>query len=190
MMLASQLRTGMAVRHEGQSYKVISAEYHPGQGKMGGVSHVRLKNLDTGTQWETSLRADLKLEELPLEKKPMAFLYVDEGFCFFMDPDTCEQAEVALEQIGDAAKFLLPEMRVSVEFLGEKPVSVQMPGIIEVRVEDTAPPMHGQTDSNWKPALLENRAEVMVPQFIKNGDSIRLDLTTLKYMDRVKAGAR
>jgi len=187
MVLASQLRTGMAVRHEGQNYKVIAAEYHPGQGKMGGVSHVRLRNLDTATQWETSLRADLKLEELPLERKAMDFLYSDEGFCTFMDPVSCDQAEVPEALIGESVKFLTSEMRVSVEFLGEKAVSVQMPDFLEVRIDDTAPPIHAQNDSNWKTARLENGVEVMVPQFIKNGDMIRLDLAALKYMDRAKS---
>lgn len=187
MVLASQLRAGMAVRHEGQSYKVIAAEYHPGQGKMGGVSHVRLKNLDTATTWETSLRADLKLEELPLEKKSMDYLYSDVGLCTFMDPDTCEQAELPESLLGDQARFLAPEMRVIVEFLGDRAVSVQLPGFLEVRIDDTAPPIHATNDSTWKPARLDNGVEVMVPQFIKTGDVIRLDMATLKYMDRVKA---
>lgn len=190
MVLASQLRAGSAIRLDNQNYKVISADYHPGQGKMGGVSHVRLKNLDTATTWETSLRADLKLEELPLEKKPMNFLYSDEGLVFFMDPDTCEQAEVPEALLGAAARFLTPEMRVTVEFLAERPVSATLPDFLEVPVADTAPPMHAQQDSAWKPARLENGAEVMVPQFIKSGDTIRLDMATLKYMDRAKAAAK
>ncbi len=61
MIPASQLRNGMAIRYEGEIYKVLLADYHPGQGKMGGVAHVRLKNLSTGTIWETSLRGDLKV---------------------------------------------------------------------------------------------------------------------------------
>jgi len=63
MIAASQLRQGMVVRHEGQTYKVLIADYHPGQGKMGGATHARLKNLDTGTTWEHSFRSDLKLED-------------------------------------------------------------------------------------------------------------------------------
>ncbi len=187
MVLASQLRGGMAVRYEGQEYKVITADYHPGQGKMGGVSHVRLKNLSTATTWETSFRADLKLEELPLEKKGMDYLYSDLGLCTFMDPETCEQAEVPESLLGDQARFLVPEMRVIVEFLGEKAVSVQMPDFLEVHIDDTAPPIHATNDSTWKPARLDNGVEVMVPQFIKTGDVIRLDMASLKYMDRVKS---
>jgi elongation factor P len=187
MVLASQIRPGMAIRYEKATYKVMQAEYHPGQGKMGGQTHVRLRNLDTGTQWETSLRAELKLEEVLLEKKPMQFLYSDEGLCFFLEPESGEQAEVPEEVVGPAARFLTPDMRVAVEFLGDRTVSVQLPDYLEVKVVDTATPIHAQNDSTWKPARLESGVEVMVPQFIKNDDVIRVSLNTLKYMDRVKS---
>jgi elongation factor P len=176
----------MAIQVEGQPYKLISAEYHPGQGKMGGVTHARLQNLATGTSWETSFRAELKFEELPLERKPMDFLYRDEGTCYFMEPVSGEQAEVPAALLGDRAEFLTPEMRLSVEFLADQPVSVVFPGQLEIRVADTAPAIHGQGDNTWKDAKLENGVHTMVPQFIQNGDVIRIDLASLKYMDRAK----
>lgn len=187
MVLASQLRPGMAVRYEGRNYKVVAAEYHPGQGKMSGAAHVRLNNLDTAAIWETNLRGDLRFEELPLEKKSMDYLYSDLGLCTFMHPDTCEQVEIPESLLGEQAHFLASEMRVVVEFLGDRAVTVLMPDFLEVRIRDTAPPVHATGDSNWKTARLDNGVEVMVPQFIKPGDFIRLDIANLKYMDRVKA---
>ena len=186
MVTASQLRAGMAIRFEGQPYKVLMADYHPGQGKMGGVTHARLKNLSTGTLWEHSFRSDLKLEELEVEKQPMDFLYEDSGQCIFMNPDTFEQVSVPADMIGPQAALLQPEMRVGVEFVEERPVSVQFPDVLEIRVADTAPPTHAQVDSVWKPARLANGVEIMVPQFIKTGDAIRLDVANMKYMDRAK----
>lgn len=186
MVPASQMRAGMVVRFEGQTYKVLIADYHPGQGKMGGVTHARLLNLSTGTQWEHSFRSDLKMEDLPVEKTTMEFLYRDAGICYFMNPQTYEQIEIEDDKIGPQAAFLLPQMQVPVEFVNAEPVNVVFPGFVEIRVADTAPPVHQQQDSTWKSAKLENGVEVMVPQFIKSGDAIRLDVTTLKYMDRAK----
>jgi elongation factor P len=186
MIAAQNLRAGMAIRFEGQTYKVMMAEYHPGQGKMGGGTHARLRNLGTGTLWEHSFRADLKLEDLALEKRSMGFLYRDGDECYFMDPESYEQIAISAAVIGEQANFLKAEMQVPVEFLGETPVSVQMPEIMEVRIADTTPPVHAQQDSTWKTARLENGVEIMVPQFIKSGDLIRLDLATMKYMDRAK----
>lgn len=191
MILASQLKAGSAIQFEGHPYKVLIADYHSGQGKMGGSTHARLQNLDTGALRDYSFRSDMKLEELALERKPMDFLYSDESACYFMDPATCEQEEVPLRLVGEQAKLLAPEMRVSIEFLGERVVSVQLPDFLELKVADTAPPAHsGGQDNTWKPARLENGLEVMVPQFIKSGDSIRVDVAQMKYMDRVKSTGR
>jgi elongation factor P len=191
MVLASQLKAGSAVRFEGHVYKVLAAEYHSGQGKMGGSTHARLQNLDTGTFRDYSFRADLKLEELSLERKPMDFLYADEDSCHFMNPSTCEQEEVSRELVGEQARLLAPETRVTLEYLGERVVSVLLPGFLELKVLDTPPPAHsGGQDNTWKAARLENGLDVMVPQFIKSGDAIRVDVAGMKYMDRVKTQSK
>lgn len=190
MVTASQLRAGMAIRYEGQTYRVVACDYHPGQGKMGGTAHVRLKNLSTGTFRETSLRAELRLEEIPIERRTLSFLYADSEQSWFMDPETYEQTGIPNSLLGDQARFLSPEMTLPVEFVEGRPVYVMFPEILEVRIADTAPPAHQQVDSTWKPASLENGVSVMVPQFIKTGDVIRLDVAALRYMDRVKTAGR
>jgi elongation factor P len=186
MITASQLRPGSAIRHEGQTYKVTAVAYHPGQGKMGGVAHARLQNLDTGTFWEHSFRAELKLEEVPLQKRPMEFLYGDDDQYCFMDPESYEQTEIPRAVVGERAVFLDAGMKIAVEFVEKRPVSVLFPDVLEVKIADTAPPMHMQADSAFKPAKLANGVEVMVPQFVKNGDWIRLDLEARKYMERAR----
>ncbi len=186
MVLASQLRAGMAIRFEGHEYKVIAADYHPGQGKMGGTTHTRLRNLQTGTFWEHSFRSELKLEQLPLEKKTLEFLYGDERQCCFMDPESFEQTEVPAAILGEQTKFLEAGMRLPVEMLDGRPVSVVFPDVLDVRIADTAPPSHQQQMSAFKPAKLENGVEVMVPLFVKTGDVIRLDVASMRYMDRAK----
>ncbi len=180
----------MAIRQEGQIYKVMAAEYHGGQGKMGGVAHVRLKNLQTGTLWEHSFRSEIKLEDLEVEKQSMDFLYADGDQCCFMNTDTYEQVSISSSVIGPQAGFLLPQMRLPVEFVEGQPVSVLFPDIIEIRVADTAPPVHAQQDSTWKTAKLDNGVEIMVPQFIKTGDVVRLDMENLKYLERGKGTGR
>ncbi len=77
-------------------------------------------------------------------------------------------------------------MKLAVEFVDGRPVGVLFPDILEVRIADTAPATHQQADSTFKPAKLDNGIDIMVPQFVKTGDVIRLDLATMKYIDRVK----
>ena len=190
MVVSSQLRAGMAIKYQGQAYKVQAAEYHPGQGQMGGVTHARLQNLNTGTLWEHSFRSDLKFEEIPLEKMELEFLYADGEQFYFMNQETFEQTEIADGTVGPGAPFLEPGMTMVVEFVEGRAVGVIFPDILEVKIGETAPPAHQQADSAFKPAKLTNGFEVMVPQFIKIGDVIRLDVKTMKYVDRVKGDAR
>ena len=186
MVLGSQLRTGMAIRYEGQLYRILAADYHPGQGRMTGQNHARLQNLSTGTLWEHSFRSELKLDDVPIDKRGLEYSYADADQHCFMDPETYEQVEIPKALLGPKAAFLESGMKLAVEFVEGRPVNVVMPDILEGRVADTAPASHQQQDSNFKPATLENGIEVMVPQFVKTGDVIRLDLAGLKYVDRVR----
>jgi elongation factor P len=190
MVIASQLRAGMAIRFEGQPYRVVAADYHPGQGKMGGATHARLKNLSTGTLWEHSFRSELKLEELSVDRQSMEFLYAGGDECHFMNPETYEQVAIPAALIGPASRFLRPAMRLPVDFMEGAPVSVQFPDMVEVCIADTAPPAHAHEDSTWKAARLDNGIEILVPQFIKNGDMVRLDMQTLKYAERAKSAGK
>ncbi len=190
MVLASHLRAGMAIRFEGQDYRVLTAEYHPGQGKMGGATHARLRNLDTAALWEHSFRAELKLEDLPVAKQSMDFLYADADACYFMNPENFEQVAVPVSLLGEPARFLTADLRLPVEFVDGKPVSVLFPDVLEARIAETAPPVHAQQDSTWKTARLENGVEIMVPPFVKSGDVVRLDTRNLKYIDRARGGMR
>jgi len=189
VITAAQIRVGMAIRYEGQPYRVIGADYHPGQGKMGGVNHLQLRNLKTGTTWAQSIRAELRIEEIPVERQNLEFLYATESDGVFMDPQSYEQVEIPLATLGAPVKFLSPGIVLPVEFLEGRAVSVVYPDFVEVAVEDTAPPAHAQVDTTWKPARLANGVSIMVPPFVKKGDAIRLNLTTLKYMDRARAKA-
>src|SRR5438309_1214125 len=116
MVLASQLRTGMAIRYEGQLYRVLAADYHPGQGRMSGANHARLRNLSTGTLWEHSFRSELKLDDIPIEKRGLEFLYADTDQCCFMNPETYEQVEIPLALVSSQAAFLESGMKLAVEF--------------------------------------------------------------------------
>src|SRR5437879_4572398 len=100
MAVASELRAGMAVRIEGQIYKVLEAEFKTGAGQAGGVVRTKLRNAETGRIWEPHFRADEPLEELELERQTMEFLYNDADNCTFMNAETFDQ--VACGKISEA----------------------------------------------------------------------------------------
>lgn len=190
MVIASQLRAGTVVKIGDEIFNVIASTYHVGQGKMPGSVHSKLQSVLKGTFKELRFRPEEKLEEVQLVKQQMQFLYSDADSATFMHPESFEQVSIALEAIGAAQKYLKPEMEIPVEFYEGQPVSIVFPPIVEIRVESTSQPVHQQQDNTYKPAALENGVEIMVPQFIKPGEMIRVEVATGKYVDRVRADSK
>lgn len=190
MVIAAQLRPGMILKVGEDLFKVVESAHHVGQGKMPGSVHAKLRNVTKGTLKELRWRPEERLEDIQLEKQEMEFLYSDADSATFMNPTTFDQVSIPLEGIGAAEKFLKPEMKVPVEFYEGRSVSIVFPEIVEAKVESTAPPVHQQQDNTFKYATLENGVEVMVPQFIKQGETVRIEVATGKYVDRVRTDAK
>ena len=188
MLPGSELRAGMAVRVEGVLYRIIGAEYHGGQGKMGGVTHAKLLNLDTGTMRERRFRADEPVETVEPARQNMQYLYSDDDSSYFMHSETYEQVAIANNRLGRAVSYLKEGMVLPVEFFDGQPTSVAFPDIVEIKVAETAPPVHTQGNDNvWKEARLENGLKIMVPPFIAPGEMVRVEVAGNKYLERAKA---
>jgi len=186
MVIASQLRPGMVLKMGDDLLKVEESIFHVGQGKMPGSVHAKLRNIRKGSFKEPRFRPEERLEDVILEKQEMEFLYSDADSVTFMHPVTYEQVSIPLEAIGPTQKFLKPEMMIPVESYEGEPVSIDFPKIVEVKVGTTAQPVHQQQDNTYKYATLENGMEVMVPQFIRPGEVVRIEVATGKYVDRVR----
>jgi elongation factor P len=180
----------MVLKIGGDLFKVVESAFHVGQGKMPGSVHAKVGSVLKGTFKELRFRPEERLEDTQLERQDMEFLYTDADTATFMNPNTFEQVSIPLEAIGAAQKYLKPEMRVPVEFYSGLPVSIVFPPLVELKVESTAQPVHQQQDSTYKYATLENGLEILVPQFIKPGETVRIEVATGKYVDRVRADTK
>jgi len=186
MVTASELREGMALRIDGQIYRVIEVEARAGAAKMGGTVRARLSNVRSGRLWDQHFRPLERLEDLELERRKVEFLYGDGNVCTFLRLDSFEQVEFPSESLGLAEKFLQPGSEVLAEFFEEEPISVVLPDTVEARVVSTAPPARSQQDSGKKEATLENGLTVQVPLFIAPGETVSVDLRTGRYVERVR----
>jgi elongation factor P len=187
MVTAAELKAGMVIRVEGESYKILEVESKAGAAKLGGVVKAKLSNLKSHRMWEPHFRPQERLEEIELERHIMEFLFAAGGTCTFMNPETFEQVEIPSAILGPAEKFLQPGMRMPVEFFEDRPSSVAFPEVAEARVVETAPPVHSQQEGAWKEATLENGLSIQVPLFIAAGEVVRVDVRTVRYIDRVRA---
>lgn len=186
MIIASELRSGMALRLEGQTFKVLHSEFKAGGGQTGGFVKAILQNVESGREWERRFHPDEKLDDRPIERRHMEYLYSDGENLIFMDPHSFEQTELPRATIGKFQAFLHEGSTLPVEFCDERPVSVALPEVVEARVAETAPPQHSGQDSAWKEAVLENGVNLRVPLFVAPGEVVRLDPRTGKYLERVR----
>lgn len=186
MPLASELRPGATVRLEGDLFRVVEAVRHIGSAQQKGLVYLKMRNLRTGALVERRLRPDEEVQEVDLERRPMEYLYTDGEAFYFMDLETYDQVAIPAKMIGELEVFLQPNQRVPVEFYQGNPVAVVFPDTVDLKVVSTAPAIRDKESHVYKPAILENGLEVLVPQFIGEGDIVRINVYTREYVDRVE----
>ncbi|MDI1241316.1 MAG: elongation factor P [bacterium] len=183
---ANDMRKGMVFLHEGSPVKVMEFHHHT-PGNLRAMVQARLRNLLTGNSFEYRFRSNDTLERITLEQHKMEYLYSDGSHHHFMNTETYEQVALTEEELLDAAQWLMPGLKIEVEFYNGTPIGVALPATMELTVATTEPQLKGATASNSnKPATLENGVTLMVPPFIAEGEKIRVNPTESKYMERVK----
>jgi len=186
MVMASELRVGMALRIDEQIYRVLEVESKAGAAKMGGTVRARLSNLRSGRQWDQHFRPLERLEDVELEKRKVEFLYSDGANCIFQRLDSFEQVEFPAANLGLAEKLLQPGTEMPAEFFEGEPISAVLPDTVEARVVNTTPPARSQQDSGRKEATLDNGLVIQVPLFVAPGELVSIDLRTGRYVERVR----
>jgi elongation factor P len=186
-MSASDLTRGMLIRHQNDLYQVVDfGEQHTGKQKP--KTHVTLRHLRTGHTGDKLLDVLEPIEEVPHEMRDMQFLYAAGADHTFMDGDSYEQFTVSQEQLDKAVRFLIEGETYKLFCVDGVPLSLQLPDAMVLEVTDTAPPTHGGSPGSnvMKEAVVASGLTVRVPLFIKNGDRIRVDTQTGKYVGKEK----
>jgi len=186
MINATQLRKGMIIKLEGELYRVVEA-VHIAPGNWKACVQTKLRHLKNQNLIDYRFRSEDRIEQAILEEVPMEFLYRDGSDFVFMNLETFEQLSLNEELIGDAVNYLVPNVVFTIEMHEGKPVGVKPPITVDLKVIKTEPYLKGATQSaSGKPATLETGLTVTVPQFIKEGDIVRIDTREDKYVERVK----
>ncbi|HSA97252.1 MAG TPA: elongation factor P [Acidobacteriota bacterium] len=184
MIDATQIRKGMIIIMDGALWRVMEMQLiTPGRWKA--MVQTKLRNIQNGSQTEHRFRSEERLEQARLDEVEMEYLYEQDGDYIFMNLENYEQFPLGAEAIGDAIKYLKPNTVIEVEMYEAKPVGVNLPRTMEFKVVSTEPRLQGATKTAlYKPAVIETGATVQVPEFIKEGDVIRIDTQDDKYLSR------
>src|ERR1700742_2634939 len=184
MISATQMRPGMVIKFNNDLFSVFSVN-HRTPGNLRGFVQVRMRNLRSGTMIEHRFSSEDRVEKAQLDEIEMEYLYDDGEYFYFMNTENYEQMHLTKDLLGDATNYLIPQLKVSVEFYEGKPISVELPATVDMTVLETEPGLKGATVSNvTKPAKMETGLVVQVPPFISQGERIRVSTSEGTYQER------
>jgi elongation factor P len=183
---SSDVRAGMVIVDEGQLWYVVNRNLNT-PGNWRAILTLRLKNLKTGSVMEKRFRPEDKVEQAFLDKREMEYIYQDGDGYVFMDVETAEQTTLPKEWVGELMLYMKENTKAQVVFYEGKPLSLELPASVELKVVETEPSLKGATAAaQYKPALLETGLKVTVPPFINTGEMVVIDTRSGEYLSRSK----
>jgi elongation factor P len=184
MATANDLRRGMAIDYNGDICVVLDSQ-HRTPGNLRAFVQATLRSIRTGKSSDVRFSSTEKIDVVPMMTRKMEFSYKDAGDFVFSDPETYETVTLSPEIVGDAKNFLVENGPITVTFVEDKAVSIELPSSVVLTVSDAPEGIRGDSANNvQKPVLMETGITVQAPLFIKTGEKIKVDTRTGKYMER------
>lgn len=184
MLSINEIKLGTLIQVDGAPYVVVKAGHHK-VARGGAVLKIKIKNLISGNVLERTLQGNDKVESAQTEKKKVNFMYKDENEANFMDNESYEQFSLPLEQVGQKQEFLRDGTDVNILYFKNKPIAIDLPVKIELKVVSAPPGVKGNSaGSVTKQVELETGVKLNVPLFINEGDIIRVNTETGEYVER------
>ncbi|MBN1272192.1 MAG: elongation factor P [Candidatus Aminicenantes bacterium] len=187
MINATQIRKGMIIKVEDEICRVLEA-IHVTPGKGQALMQTKLRKLSDDSLMDYRFRSKDRVEQVYTEEIEIEYLYPEGEDYVFMNLENYEQIKLSSDLLGSSIQYLVPNVVFVLEKFEGKPVGARPPITMELKVVKTEPFLKGATQSaSSKPATLETGITLNVPQFIKEGDIIRIDTREDKYIERAKS---
>jgi elongation factor P len=184
MPAANDLRKGMAIRYNGDVTVVLDVQ-HRTPGNLRAFVQATLRSIRTGKSSNVRFGSTETVELVDVNRRKLEYSYKDQDGYVFMDPDTYESETLRPELLQNSADYLIENLAVEVLYAEGKPVAVELPSSVSLKVVESAEGLRGDSATNvQKPAKLETGKVIQVPLFIKEGEVIKVDTRTGAYMGR------
>jgi elongation factor P len=183
MYATNQFRKGLKVEIEGTPYEIVDFQHvSPGKGRA--FTRTKLKNMLNQNVIERTITSGDKLDRANTEEREMQYLYRDaEGF-HFMNQANYDQVALSDEQLGSNKDFLQENLVIKVMYFNERPIGIELPTFVNLKVTETTSAFKGDTVGGTKPATLETGAVIQVPFHIKEGDVLKVDTRDSSYVEK------
>ena len=174
----------MALNYNGDISVVLDMQ-HRTPGNLRAFVQASLRSIRTGKTSDVRFSSTEKIDVVPMMTRKMDFSYKDGEDFVFSDPETYETTTLMPELVGEAKNYLVENGSVTVTFVEDKPVAVELPSSVVLKVADAPEGIRGDSSNNvQKAVILETGITVQAPLFIKTGEKIKVDTRTGKYMER------
>ena len=185
MVSAGDFRNGITIELEGNIYQIIEFQ-HVKPGKGAAFVRTKLKNIVSGGVVEKSFRPTEKFTLSHIERKEYQYLYADGDLYNFMDTETYDQIALSKENVGDSLKFVKENEMVKLCSHNGNVFAIEPPITVELVITESEPGVKGDTATGaTKPAIVETGAKILVPLFVNQGDTVKIDTRTGEYLSRV-----
>jgi elongation factor P len=188
MLKTQDLKKNVKIELEGKPYVVVDFQ-HVNPGKGSAFVKTKLKNLENGLVLERTFKSGVETFNKPdLEDREMEYLYDDQDGFNFMDQKSFETIHLTFDQVGESKDFLQEGMKLEILYYNDRPISIELPNFVSLKVKETDPGLKGDTaQGGQKKALMETGLQVNVPLFIEEGELLKIDTRTGEYVERVKS---
>lgn len=174
----------MAISYNGDVCVVLDSQ-HRTPGNLRAFVQATLRSIRSGRSSDVRFSSTERIDIVPMMTRKMEFSYKDGEDYVFSDPETYETVTLSPEIVGDAKSYLVENGSVTVTFVEEKAVSIELPSSVVLTVTDAPEGIRGDSANNvQKPVIMETGITVQAPLFIKTGEKIKIDTRTGKYMER------
>jgi len=182
---SNDIKNGTVIQLDNKVWTVLWFQHHkPGKGNT--VIRLKIRDIRSGSTVERTINSDMKIESPVVEKREMSFLYHDGTHYIFMDSQTYDQLSVEEGELGENRNWLTEGILATITMLESRPVAVELPASVELKVEHTDPGVKGDRVSGaTKPATLQTGVTIQVPLFVDTGETVRVDTRTGEYITRV-----
>jgi elongation factor P len=185
MIDVNELRKGVTFEFDGGLYKVLDYS-HNKSGRGNASIRIKARNLRTGSTIEKTFQSGDRVQDARMDFHNVQYLYSDGDFYHFMDNETFDQPAIKADMLGDAAGFLKAGMECKLTFYQGVPLDIELPTSVDLDVVSAQTAIRGDTATGvTKKVTVETGIDITVPNFVKVGDTIRVDTRTGEYVTRV-----
>jgi len=186
-MKANEIKKGMVVQIDGHNIKIKKVIVQSPSSRSGSTLYkVTGANIVSRTKFERSFKGDEAVEEVDFSKHPVQLLFREESSCTFMDSESYEQFTVDNEMLTEELLYITDGLEGLQALIGDDVVlGIELPGTVILEIIECSPGIKGASASaRTKPVTLSTGLIVQTPEYLENGELIKINTDTGEYISR------